>query len=232
MDSGLLIYQSEDGTTRIEVRLENEDIWLNQNQMATLYQTTKQNISLHIKNILNEGELDEGLTVKEYLTVQQEGSRSIKRPILCYNLKMIISVGYRVKSHIGTHFRAWATNRLDEYLKKGFVLDDYRLKSAGQPNYFQELLDRIRDIRSSERVFYQKIKDIYATSIDYDPGADLTKRFFSSVQNKLHWAIHRHTAAELIAERANAQKANMGLTHWKSGSRILQWPKTTLPKPK
>ena len=173
----IIIYQTGDGSTRIEVRLENETVWLSQIQMALLYQSTKQNISLHLKNIFKENELKEDLTVKEYLTVQQEGGRSIQRPIKYYNLDLIISVGYRVNSHRGTQFRIWATQRLREYLVKGFILDDERLKSNNQPNYFQELLDRIRDIRSSEKVFYQRVKDIYATSIDYDAKAEVTQTF-------------------------------------------------------
>ena len=216
MESEIIIYQTGEGDTRIEVRLENETVWLSQNQMAILYQTTKQNVSLHLKNIFKENELKEELTVKEYLTVQQEGERNIKRPIKYYNLDVIISVGYRVNSHRGTQFRIWATQRLKEYLVKGFTLDDERLKSGNQPNYFQELLDRIRDIRSSEKLFYQRIKDIYATSIDYDAKAEVTQTFFATVQNKLHWAIHEHTAAELIYTRADAKKVNMGLTTWKS----------------
>jgi hypothetical protein len=216
MDSEILIYNTESGDTRIEVRLENENIWLSQAQMAILYQTTKQNISLHLKNIYNERELIEDLTVKDYLTVQAEGLRSVKRPIKYYNLDAIISVGYRVDSHRGTQFRIWATQRLKEYLVKGFVLDDDRLKSGNQPNYFQELLDRIRDIRSTEKIFYEKVKEIYATSIDYDRNAKTTHDFFASVQNKLHWAVHKHTAAELIYSRANAQKPNMGLTTWRT----------------
>lgn len=216
MESEIIIYQTGDGSTRIEVRLENETVWLSQTQMALLYQSTKQNISLHLKNIFKENELKEDLTVKEYLTVQQEGGRSIQRPIKYYNLDVIISVGYRVNSHRGTQFRIWATQRLREYLVKGFILDDERLKSNNQPNYFQELLDRIRDIRSSEKVFYQRVKDIYATSIDYDSKAEVTQTFFATVQNKLHWAIHKHTAAELIYKRANANNVNMGLTTWKA----------------
>lgn len=217
MDSEIILYQTEEGNTKIEVRLENENVWLNQGQMAILYQTTKQNISLHLKNIYKEGELKEDLTVKDYLTVQQEGTRSVQRPVKFYNLDAIISVGYRVDSHRGTQFRIWATQRLKEYLVKGFVLDDERLKNNNQPNYFQELLDRIRDIRSTEKIFYEKVKEIYATSIDYDSKAQTTLDFFASVQNKLHWAVHKHTAAELIVERANAKKPNMGLTTWKSG---------------
>ena len=216
MESEILIYQTEDGSTKLEVRLENETVWLNQQQLSVLYQTTKQNISLHVKNIYKERELEEKSTVKNYLTVQSEGGRNVQRPIQYYNLDVIISVGYRVKSHRGTQFRMWATQRLKEYLVKGFTMDDDRLKNANQPNYFQELLDRIRDIRSSERVFYQKIKDIYSTSIDYDPQSEVTQIFYKTVQNKLHWAIHRHTAAELIAARSNAEKQNMGLTSWKS----------------
>jgi hypothetical protein len=184
--------------------------------MTELYQTTKQNISLHLKNIFKENELKEELTVKEYLTVQQEGVRSISRPIKYYNLDVIISVGYRVNSHRGTQFRMWATQRLREYLIKGFTIDDEKLKSGSQPNYFQELLERIRDIRSSEKLFYQRVKDIYATSIDYESSSKTTQDFFASVQNKLHWAIHKHTAAELIYSRADANKKDMGLTNWKS----------------
>lgn len=216
MNSEIIIYQTSDGITKIDVRLENESVWLTQAQMTVLYQTTKQNISLHLKNIYAEKELEEKSTVKEYLTVQVEGKREVERPIQHYNLDVIISVGYRVNSHRGTQFRIWATQRLREYLVKGFVLDDERLKSNNQPNYFQELLDRIRDIRSSEKLFYQRVKDIYATSIDYDSKAEVTQTFFATVQNKLHWAIHKHTAAELIYNRANANKVNMGLTTWKS----------------
>ena len=217
MASELLIYQSETGDTKVEVRLENDSVWLTQGQMTELYQTTKQNISLHLKNIYKERELDENLTVKEYLTVQQEGNREVHRPIQHYNLDVIISVGYRVNSHRGTQFRIWATQRLREYLVKGFTMDDERLKSGNQMNYFDELVNRIRDIRSSERIFYQKVKDIYATSIDYDSKSEVTQKFFQTVQNKLHWAIHHHTAAELIVERADATKPNMGLQSVKSG---------------
>lgn len=178
MDSEIMLYQSEDGQTKVEVRMEGETVWLTVNQLAELFQTTKQNISLHIKNIYKEGELQEPATVKEHLTVQQEGTRTVKRALDYYNLDMIISVGYRVNSHRGTQFRIWATNRLREYIIKGFTLDDERLKRAGQMNYFDELLARIRDIRSSEKVFYQKVKDIYATSIDYDPNTESTLEFF------------------------------------------------------
>lgn len=213
MDSEIIIYQTGDGNTKIEVRLENESVWLNQAQMSTLYQASKQNISYHIKNIFKEGELNEKSVVKEYLTTAAD-EKAYKTKY--YNLDVIISVGYRVNSHRGTQFRIWATQRLREYLVKGFILDDERLKSGNQPNYFQELLDRIRDIRSSEKIFYQRVKDIYATSIDYDPKAEVTQTFFATVQNKLHWAIHKHTAAELIYNRVDANKVNMGLTIWKS----------------
>ena len=218
MESEIIIYQSEKGNTKIEVKLENENVWLSQIQLAALYQTTKQNISLHLKNIFKDGELNENLTVKEYLTVQDEGQRSIKRPIKYYNLDAIISVGYKVNSHIGTQFRIWATQRLNEYLVKGFTMDDERLKSGNQMNYFEELVNRIRDIRSSEAIFYQKVKDIYVTSIDYDPKAEATKKFYATIQNKLHWAVHHHTAAELIAERVDAKKKDLGLTSWKADS--------------
>lgn len=211
--SEILIYQSKDGLTKVDVKMENETVWLSINQMADLFQTTKQNISLHIKNIFEEGELMEEATVKDYLTVQKEGSRDVKRTLQYYNLDVIISVGYRVKSHIGTHFRIWATQRLKEYIIKGFVMDDERLKLA-RNYYFDELLARIRDIRSSEKVFYRKVCDIYATSIDYEPNIGLTKEFFATVQNKFHWAIHAHTAAELLMLRADANKPNMGLTNF------------------
>jgi hypothetical protein len=215
--SDILIYQSEDGQTRIDVQLIDETVWLTQKLMAQLFQTTKQNISLHIQNILKEGELSPDATVKDFLTVQKEGNRNVSRRIDFYNLDMIISVGYRIKSHIATRFRQWATQRLKEYLIKGFAMDDERLKNPGQIDYFDELLERIRDIRASERRFYQKITDIYATSMDYDPNSEITQNFFASVQNKLHWAIHGHTAAELITKRADANKPNMGLTAWKGG---------------
>ena len=214
----IIIYQTKDGVTKVDVKMENETVWLSINQMAELFQTTKQNISLHIQNIFEEGELQEDATVKEYLTVQKEGSRNVKRALQYYNLDVIISVGYRVKSHVATHFRIWSTQRLREYIIKGFVMDDERLKEA-RNYYFDELLARIRDIRSSERVFYRKICDIYATSIDYEPNTDLTKDFFATVQNKFHWAIHAHTAADLIMLRANAGKPLMGLTNF-SGSEI------------
>ena len=216
--SELILYQTEDGMTRLEVRMDRETAWLTQNQMAELFQTTKQNVSLHINNVFTEGELDRQATVKEYLTVQQEGKRQVSRNVEYYNLDVIISVGYRVKSHRGTQFRIWATQRLREYIVKGFALDDERLKQVGGGNYFDELLARIRDIRSSEKLFWRKVLDIYATSIDYDPNVEMSQQLFATVQNKMHWAAHGHTAAEVIAERADASKPNMGLTSW-TGSR-------------
>jgi len=215
--SQILFYQSENGTSHIEVRLEEGTVWLTQALIAELYQITKQNVSHHIKNILGDGELSQAATVKEYLTVQTEGSRTVKRSIEYYNLDMILAIGYRVRSHRGTQFRRWATERLSEYLIKGFVLDDERLREGRSigADYFDELLERIRDIRASEKRFYQKIKDIYTLAIDYDPHAETTLEFFRIVQNKLHWAITGHTAAEIIAERADASRPNMGLTTWK-----------------
>jgi hypothetical protein len=219
--SELLIYQTEDGRTRIQVRLEDETVWLTQADMAQLFQTTSQNITLHLKNIFQEGELDEAATCKDFLQVQTEGGRQVQRSRKFYNLDAIISVGYRIKSHVATRFRQWATQRLREYIIKGFTLDDERLKQAGGGNYFDELLARIRDIRASEKVFWRKVLDIYATSIDYDPNTEMSCRFFQIVQNKMHWAAHGHTAAETIAERADAEKPNMGLTSW-SGARPTQ----------
>lgn len=218
--NNILIYQDKDGFTKVEVRLENETLWATQQQMTELFQTTKQNISLHIANIYKEGELDEVATVKDFLTVQNEGKRRVKRTLQHYNLDMIISVGYRIKSHVATRFRIWATSVIKEYMIKGFALDDERLKEA-RNNYFDELLDRIRDIRTSEKVFYRKICDIFATSIDYEPNIELVRDFFASVQNKFHWAIHAHTAAELIVERADASQPNMGLSVW-TGKTIKQ----------
>ena len=216
-NSKILLYQTEDGQTKIDVRLEEESVWLSQVQMAELFQTTKQNISLHIKNVFEEGELEEISTVKDYLTVQTEGKRDVQRKINFYNLDVIISVGYRVKSHRGTQFRIWATKQLREYLIKGFVLNDEKLKETGYTNqYFDELLERIRDIRSSEKIFYAKIRDIYTTAIDYDPNTEVSQLFFKTVQNKMHWAIHGHTASEIIYQRSNSEKQNMGLTTWKN----------------
>ena len=212
----ILVYPSEDGRVKIEVRLENETVWLTQLHMAELYQTTQQNISLHLQNIYEEGELQRGATHKDSLSVRQEGGRSVQRRVEFYSLDAIISVGYRVKSAIATRFRIWATQRLREYLVKGFVLDDERLKNPDQPfDYFDELMRRIQDIRTSERRFYQKITDIYATSIDYDPTQPESIAFFQTVQNKMHWAITGHTAAEIIHARADAAKPHMGLTSWR-----------------
>jgi len=213
-NSELLIYQTEDGRTRIQVRLEDETVWLTQADMAQLFQTTPQNITLHLKNIFQEGELDEAATCKDFLQVQPEGGRQIQRARKHYNLDAIISVGYRIKSHVATRFRQWATQRLREYIVKGFTLDDERLKQAGGGNYFDELLARIRDIRASEKVFWRKVLDIYATSIDYDPSTEMSRHFFKIIQNKMHWAAHGHTAAEIIADRADARKPHMGLTSW------------------
>lgn len=219
----IILYRTEDGEARIEVRLEDETVWLTQAAMADLFQTTKQNISLHIQNIFGEGELLPGATVKESLTVRREGNRNIQRTLDYYNLDVIIAVGYRVSSPRGTQFRRWATERLHEYLVKGFVMDDERLKEGINigSDYFDDLLERIRDIRASEKRFYQKIRDIYKLAVDYDPVAEETIEFFKIVQNKLHFAITGKTAAELIAERADATKANMGLTSWK-GSKVRQ----------
>jgi len=206
----ILIYQAEDGSTKIQVQLNDNTVWLTQAAMMELFQTTKQNISLHIKNIFQEGELEENSVVKEYLTTAADGKNYRTK---YYNLDVIISVGYRVKSLRGTQFRIWATERLREYLIKGFTMNDELLKQGG--GYFDELLDRIRDIRSSEKVFYRKVLEIYATSMDYDPRVSVTQQFFQTVQNKLHWAAHGHTAAEIIFERANAQLPFMGLTAFK-----------------
>ena len=212
--SELLFYASEDGNSKIEVRLENETVWLSQMQMVELFQTTKQNVSLHIRNIFTEGELEEISVVKDYLTTASDGK---KYKTKYYNLDVIISVGYRVKSHRGTQFRIWATQQLKEYIIKGFVLNDERLKETGLSNqYFEELFERIRDIRSSEKIFYAKIKDIYATAYDYDKDNPISIDFFKKVQNMMHWAIHKHTAAEIISQRADAEKENMGLTSWKN----------------
>ncbi len=209
----ILIYQGQGGQTKIEVQLQGETIWLSQADMSDLYQTTKQNISLHIQNIYEEGELDEGSVVKEYLTTASDGKNYKTKH---YNLDMIISVGYRIKSHIATNFRRWATAQLKEYIVKGFVLNDERLKNPDHPfDYFDELLRRIQDIRTSERRFYQKITDSHATSVDYDPTNEINITFFKTVQNKMHWAITGMTAAEIVHDRADASKPNMGLTNWR-----------------
>jgi len=211
-----LVYQTQDGKLKIDVRFEGETVWLTQQQMAELFQTTKQNVSLHIQNVFSERELDEDSVVKDSLTTAADGKNYATR---FYNLDVIISVGYRVKSHRGTQFRMWATQRLREYIVKGFVLDDERLKNPDQPfDYFEELTRRIQDIRTSERRFYQKITDIYATSIDYDPTQDISIRFFKTVQNKVHWAITGQTAAEIVHERVDAAKPNLGLTNWRGAT--------------
>ncbi len=211
-----LVYATEDGRIKIDVRLEGETVWLTQQHMVELFQTTQQNISLHLQNTYDEGELEREATHKEYLSVRQEGNRQVTRTLDFYNLDAIISVGYRVKSAVATRFRIWATQRLKEYIVKGFVLDDERLKNPDQPfDYFDELLRRIQDIRTSERRFYQKITDIYATSIDYDPTMPESIGFFQTVQNKMHWAITGQTAAEIIHARADSAKPNMGLTNWR-----------------
>ena len=213
-ENNIIIYQDEDGVTKVSVKFSDEDIWLTQNQIAEIYKTTQENISMHIKNIYKDGELENSSTNKKFLLVQNEGNRQVKRNIDHYNLDMIIALGYRIQSQVATRFRVWATQRLHEYMQKGFTMDDERLKQGGN-RYFRELLQRIRDIRSSERNFYQQVTDIYATSIDYDPRSDLTKKFFATVQNKLHFAVHEHTAAELIYERVDNEKPFVGMTNFK-----------------
>lgn len=219
-NSAIILYQTEDGRTRVQCRFEDETLWLTQVQIAELFQTTVPNINLHLKAIYAEGELATEATIKSHLMVRLEGSRQVSRPVLHYSLPVILAVGFRVRSHRGTQFRQWATARLSEYLVKGFTMDDERLKNPpgqGQKDYFDELLERIRDIRSSERRFYQKVLDIYATSVDYMPDAEQSQRFFAAVQNKMHWATHGHTAAEVIAERADAAKPFMGLQTTRPG---------------
>jgi hypothetical protein len=211
--SEIILYQTEDGRMRVEVQFKGETAWLSLNQMADLFQRDKSVISKHIKNVFEEGELQSGSVVANFATTAADGKTY---QVDYYNLDVIIAVGYRVKSHRGTQFRIWATQRLRELIVKGFTMDDERLKQAGGGNYFEELLDRIRDIRSSERVFWQKVLDIYATSIDYDGKAEGSRRFFKTVQNKMHWAVHGQTAAELVHRRADASKPNMGLTCWAS----------------
>ena len=213
-NGNIILYQTEDGKSRIEVTLCNDTVWLTADQMAELFQRNKSTISRHIKNVFEDGELNPDSTVAFFATIQNEGNRSVERNLAYYNLDMIISVGYRVKSHRGVQFRIWATNILREYLVKGFAMNDDLLKRAGGGNYFDELLSRIRDIRSSEKVFYRKILEIYALSIDYDPRTEATMRFFKTVQNKMHYSVHGHTAAEIIYERADAEKDFMGLTSW------------------
>ena len=210
----ILIYEDKDGITKVNVTFTDEDIWLTQSQLAEIYKTSRENITMHISNIYKDNELPKDSTCKKFLQVQNEGSRSVKRNIDHYNLDMIIALGYRVQSEIAVRFRIWATQRLHEYIQKGFTMDDERLKQGGN-RYFKELLQRIRDIRSSERNFYQQVTDIYATSIDYDPRADITKKFFATVQNKLHYAVHEHTAAELIYDRVDNEKPYVGMTNFK-----------------
>jgi hypothetical protein len=212
----LVLYQTDDGRTRIECRFEGDTLWLTQAQMAALFETSIPNINIHLRAIYEEGELDAGATIKPYLMVRIEGKRQVQRSTLHYSLPAILAVGFRVRSHRGTQFRKWALRLLEEFVEKGFVMDDERLKNPpgpGQTDYFDDLLERIRDIRSSERRFYQKVLDIYALSADYDPRVETSRLFFKTVQNKLHWAAHGHTAAE-VAARADATKANMGLTSW------------------
>ena len=216
MDKGnkLILYKDEEGRVSVNTRFADEDVWLTQEQLATIYQTTQENVSMHISNIYEDNELDKEGTYKKFLLVRQEGKRQVRRNIDHYNLDVIIALGYRVQSPIAVRFRRWATQRLHEYIQKGFTMDDERLKQGGN-RYFRELLQRIRDIRSSERNFYQQVTDIYATSTDYDPRAKITKLFFATVQNKMHYAVHEHTAAELIYERVDNEKPFVGMTNFK-----------------
>ena len=222
-NSEIILYQTEDGRTRIQCRFKNETIWLTQAQMAELFQTTPQNVTIHLRAIFAEGELVEAATCKDYLQVRTEGSREVSRLLHHYRLDAILAVGFRVRSHRGTQFRQWAIGRLNEYLVKGFTMDDERLKNPpgeGQKDYFDEQLERIRDIRSSERRFHQKVLDIYATSVDYMPNAEVSQQFFATVQNKMHWAAHGQTAAEVIHARADAEKPFMGLQTTRPGGII------------
>lgn len=214
-ENKIILYKDDDGKVSVNTRFADEDVWLTQAQLAEIYQTTQQNVSLHLQGIYSDNELDDNeRTHKKYLLVRQEGNRQVKRNIDHYNLDMIIALGYRVQSPIAVRFRRWATQRLHEYIQKGFTMDDERLKQGGN-RYFRELLQRIRDIRSSERNFYQQVTDIYATSTDYDPRAKMTKLFFATVQNKMHYAVHEHTAAELIYERVDNEKPFVGMTNFK-----------------
>ena len=213
-DNNILIYQDDNGITKVNVRFSDKDVWLTQAQLAEIYDTTQENISMHIKNIYKDDALQEDRTYKDFLLVRQEGKRNVQRNIAHYNLDVIIALGYRVQSQVATRFRRWATERLHEYILKGFTMDDERLKQGGN-RYFRELLQRIRDIRASERNFYQQVTDIYATSIDYDPRCDMTREFFATVQNKLHYAVHEHTAAEVIYERVDSDKPMVGMTNFK-----------------
>ena len=213
--NNIVIYQDENGVTKVNARFANDDVWLSQQQLAEIYDTTQQNIASHIQNIFSDNELsDSEATHKKFLLVRKEGQRQVQRNIDHYNLDVIIALGYRVQSQVATRFRRWATERLHEYIQKGFTMDDERLKQGGN-RYFRELLQRIRDIRASERNFYQQVTDIYATSIDYDPRADMTREFFATVQNKLHYAVHEHTAAEIIYERVDSDKPMVGMTNFK-----------------
>lgn len=211
----IIIYQSEDGETHIDVKFTGETVWLSQQQMADLYQSSRSNVVEHIKHIYEDGELDEISTCRNFRQVRQEGSRQVVREIPMYNLDMIISLGYRIRSVIATHFRRWATERLKEYIIKGFTMDDQRLKGNGGGAYWRELLDRIRDIRSSEKVMYRQVLDLYATAVDYDPRSEISVEFFKIVQNKLHFSAHGNTAAEVIFNRADADAPMMGLTSFK-----------------
>ena len=211
-EQSFIIFKTEDNKIEVDVRFQDETVWLTLDQMATLFERDKSTVSRHIKNVFSEGELDRSATVANFATVQNEGGREVTRNIEYYNLDVIISVGYRVKSLRGTQFRQWATKRLNEYIRKGFTMDDERLKELGGGGYFKELLERIRDIRASEKVFYRQVLDIYATSIDYDPKAEISVEFFKKVQNKIHYAVHGQTAAEVIYNRADAEKEFMGLT--------------------
>lgn len=214
-NSEFLLFQTEDGQTRVNVFLDGDTVWLSQKLIGELYQKDFRTINEHINNIYNEGELEKDRTIRKFRIVRKEGVREVGRNVAHYNLDMIMAIGYRVRSHRGIQFRRWATQQLKEYLVKGFVMDDERLKEGRGFDYFDELLERIRDIRASEKRFYQKILDIYATSVDYDPSVGISQAFFATVQNKLHWAIHRQTAAELIASRVDPNSPNMGLTSWK-----------------
>jgi hypothetical protein len=236
-DSEIILYQTEDGRTRIQCRLEDKTLWLTQAQMAELFETSPQNVTLHLKSIYAEGELVESATCKDYLQVRLEGGREVSRKLRHYRLEAVLAVGFRVRSHRGTQFRQWAIGCLNEFLVKGFTIDDERLKNPpgkGQRDYFDELLDRIRDIRSSERRFYQKVLDIYATSVDYTPEVETTQLFFATVQNKMHWAAHGHTAAEVIAERVDSTKPFMGLQTTRSSGIVRKVtylsPRTTSQK--
>lgn len=218
----IIIYQSENGDTRIDVKFTGETVWLSQQQMAELYQTSRSNVVEHIQHIYEEGELEEPATCRNFRQVRQEGNRQVSREIPFYNLDMIISLGYRIRSVIATRFRRWATERLKEYIIKGFTMDDERLKGNGGGAYWRELLDRIRDIRSSEKVMYRQVLDLYATAVDYDPRSETSVQFFKIVQNKLHFAAHGHTASELIYQRADSEAPLMGLTSFKGDHPTLR----------